>query len=81
MHIHLEHDRYTTLTAIQFVLGNTFPFIVFGSFGAFWLTFAATLQPFYSAFENYAGTPVGGSATEMSETGLDAKHFNAAFGS
>lgn len=63
----------------EFILGNTFPFIVFASFGAFWLTFAATLQPFYSAFENYAKSPIGGS-TETSTTGLDSREFNAAFG-
>lgn len=34
---------------LEFILGNTFPFVVFGSFGAFWLTFAATLTPFYNA--------------------------------
>ncbi|CAC9893282.1 unnamed protein product [Aureobasidium pullulans] len=34
----------------EWLIGNTFPFVVFGSFGAFWLTFAATLQPFYNAY-------------------------------
>lgn len=34
---------------LEFILGNTFPFVVFGSFGAFWLVFAATLTPYYNA--------------------------------
>ena len=34
---------------LEFILGNTFPFVVFGSFGAFWLTFGATLTPYYNA--------------------------------
>lgn len=39
-----------TLGAIlEFILGNTFPFVVFGTFGAFWLVFAATLTPMYNA--------------------------------
>lgn len=38
---------------LEFILGNTFPFVVFGSFGAFWLTFAATLTPYYHAFIAY----------------------------
>ena len=38
---------------LEFILGNTFPFVVFGSFGAFWLTFAATLTPFYNAAAAY----------------------------
>lgn len=41
---------------LEFILGNTFPFVVFGSFGAFWLTFAATLTPFYNAAVAYAPT-------------------------
>lgn len=66
----------------QFIVGNTFPMVVFGSFGAFWATFGATLQPFYGAYGNYAPydtveatpmTPTGG-------TGLNAPEFNNAFG-
>ena len=34
---------------LEFVLGNTFPFVVFGTFGAFWLTFGATLTPSFNA--------------------------------
>ena len=36
-------------SVLEFFLGNTFPFVVFGSFGAFWLTLAATLTPYYNA--------------------------------
>jgi len=41
----------------EWILGNTFPFVVFGSFGGFWLTFGATLQPFYNATGAYAADP------------------------
>lgn len=41
----------------EFIIGNTFPFVVFGSFGAFWLSFAATLQPFYNAWGAYSSDP------------------------
>ncbi|KAK5994456.1 Protein alcS [Cladobotryum mycophilum] len=34
---------------LEWIIGNTFVYIVFGSFGAFWLAFAATLTPFYNA--------------------------------
>nr|POF00939.1 protein alcs [Quercus suber] len=53
----------------EWIVGNTFPFVVFGSFGAFWLTFAATLQPFYNAIGAFADT--GGVASPV---------FNASFG-
>ncbi|KAM3515365.1 hypothetical protein MY11210_000927 [Beauveria gryllotalpidicola] len=34
---------------LEWIMGNTFVYIVFGSFGAFWLAFAVTLTPFYNA--------------------------------
>ena len=40
---------------LEFFLGNTFPFVVFGAFGAFWLSYGGTLQPFYNAGGAYAG--------------------------
>lgn len=36
-------------SCLEFLLGNTFPFVVFGSFGAFWLSFGATLTPYFNA--------------------------------
>jgi uncharacterized protein len=38
---------------LEFILGNTFPFVVFCSYGAYWLTFAATLTPSFNAFGAY----------------------------
>ncbi len=58
----------------EWVLGNTFPAIVFSTFGAFWLTFASTLRPSFDAFSNYA--PPGEAAT----AGLETQGFNASFG-
>ncbi|QSZ33177.1 hypothetical protein DSL72_002763 [Monilinia vaccinii-corymbosi] len=59
---------------LEFILGNTFPFVVFISFGAFWLTFASTLQPAYYAYGLYA--PDGGTPAD----GLVTVGFNASFG-
>ncbi|KAH7391602.1 hypothetical protein BKA64DRAFT_109651 [Cadophora sp. MPI-SDFR-AT-0126] len=58
---------------LEFILGNTFPFVVFMSFGAFWLTFAATLQPFYYAYGSYA--PAG----EPEAAGIATVGFTASF--
>lgn len=41
---------------LEFILGNTFPFVVFGTFGAFWLAFGATLTPYFNASVAYAPT-------------------------
>lgn len=57
---------------LEFILGNTFPFVVFMSFGAFWLSFAATLQPFYSAYGSY-------STTANPADGLKTVGFTASF--
>ena len=60
---------------LEFIIGNTFPFVVFMSFGAFWLALGATLRPDFNAFGAYA-TP--GSTNPA--TGLDSPDFNASFG-
>lgn len=59
---------------IQWVIGNTFPFVVFGSFGAFWLGFAATLTPEYNAFGAYSSDP-----NNIAE-GLNTVGFRSGFG-
>ncbi|MCJ1250300.1 hypothetical protein MMC30_007526 [Trapelia coarctata] len=41
----------------EFLLGNTFPFIVFGSFGGYWLTFGATLNASFGAYAAYSPDP------------------------
>lgn len=42
---------------LEFILGNTFPFVVFGTFGAFWLVFGSTLTPFYNSYGAYSPDP------------------------
>ncbi|EFX04936.1 gpr1-like plasma membrane protein [Grosmannia clavigera kw1407] len=59
---------------LEWILGNTFSSVVFSSFGAFFLTFGATLTPSFAAFSTYA---VAGDPTS---TGLETKGFNASFG-
>lgn len=34
---------------MEWILGNTFSMVVFGTYGAFWLTLGTTLVPFYNA--------------------------------
>lgn len=64
----------TKLTLKQWILGNTFPFVVFSSFGAFWLSFAATLVPYYNTYEAFK-VP-----NEASSTGLETIGFNVGIG-
>lgn len=59
---------------LEFFLGNTFPTVVFLSFGAFWLSYGGTLLPQFGAYAAYA--PAGGAAAE----GLAAQGFNASYG-
>ncbi|KAH9876845.1 hypothetical protein IAQ61_002206 [Plenodomus lingam] len=54
----------------EWILGNTFPFIVFCSFGAFWLGYGATLQPSYGAYSLYRDP------NNASSTGLESVGFN-----
>lgn len=49
----------------EFLLGNTFPFLVFMGYGAHFLTFATTFIPFFNAVSAYTdGTPYLGQAGE-----------------
>ena len=66
----------------EWIIGNTFPFVVFGTFGAFWLSFAATLQPFFNAYGAYVTDPTV-AAESMGQpgnpAGLAVPAFNASF--
>ncbi|KAE9378601.1 hypothetical protein N431DRAFT_450550 [Stipitochalara longipes BDJ] len=42
---------------MEFIMGNTFSFVLFMGYGAWFLTYAATLQPFYNAAGAYTATP------------------------
>lgn len=56
---------------LEFFLGHTFQFAVFGSFGAFWLSFAGTLTPSFNAAAAYQ--------PDSPETALTNPTFNATF--
>lgn len=57
---------------LEFFLGNTFPFVVFVSFGGFWLSFATTLNGTYGIQAAY-------SATGDAAAGAASKGYNTAF--
>lgn len=59
---------------LEFIIGNTFPFVVFMSFGAFWLTLGATLRPDFNAYGAYSPNP------SSPAEGLTTVDFNASFG-
>lgn len=59
---------------LEFFLGHTFQFILFCGYGTFWLTFGATLQPFFGAFAIYSADAANPAA------GLATMGFNASFG-
>ncbi|MCJ1225482.1 hypothetical protein MMC12_002131 [Toensbergia leucococca] len=59
---------------LEFFLGNTFPFVVFCSFGGFWFSFAATLTPWYNAYGAYSPDPNNPSL------GITNPSFQASFG-
>ncbi|KAI9836341.1 MAG: hypothetical protein M1838_005078 [Thelocarpon superellum] len=57
---------------LEFFLGNTFPFVVFCSFGGFFLALGATLTPFFYAY--------GAFSPDHPEQGLTNNMFEASFG-
>ncbi|OQU99860.1 hypothetical protein CLAIMM_05435 [Cladophialophora immunda] len=58
----------------EFILGNSYPFIVFCGFGGWWLSFGATLKPSFGAYGNYSPDPANAAA------GLSTTGFLAGFG-
>jgi succinate-acetate transporter protein len=63
---------------LEWIVGATFNYIVFMTYGAFWLTLYFTLEPSQSAFTMYASNPDAGAAA-IAE-GLNSTGFNASFG-
>lgn len=57
---------------LEWILGNTFPAVVFSVFGTFWLAYAGVLNPSFAAFSSYA--PLN--ATSPAD-GLVSEGFNA----
>lgn len=44
---------------LELIIGNTFPFVVFACYGAFWLAMGVTLQPSFNAQAYYTNQPGG----------------------
>jgi succinate-acetate transporter protein len=59
---------------LEWVIGNTFPSVVFFCYGGFIMSFGATLIPSFAAWATYA--PAG----EPAAAGLATQGFNASFG-
>ncbi|KAG6029928.1 hypothetical protein E4U41_000229 [Claviceps citrina] len=53
---------------LEWIMGNTFPAVVFSVFGTFWLAYAGVLSPGFGAYSAYApagaASPADGLATE-----------------
>ncbi|KAK0647202.1 gpr1-like plasma membrane protein [Cercophora newfieldiana] len=59
---------------LEWLMGNTFPSVVFAAYGAFFFSFGGTLTPSFAAFASYA--PAGADPA----SGLRTQAFNASFG-
>jgi succinate-acetate transporter protein len=59
---------------LEWLLGNTFPFVVFCSYGAYFLTYGVTFIPYYNAYGAYSPDPT------KPELGLSSPEFFASFG-
>ena len=60
---------------LEFFLGNTFSFVVFCSFGGFWLTLGSTLTPAFNAYGAYAKPD-----PTTTTAGIDSAGFHASYG-
>ncbi|KAF4592320.1 hypothetical protein GQ602_002619 [Ophiocordyceps camponoti-floridani] len=55
---------------LEWVLGNSFFAVVFATYGGFWLSYAATLNPSFAAFSSYAGPNAQSPAEGLSSPGF-----------
>ncbi|KAH7133361.1 GPR1/FUN34/yaaH family-domain-containing protein [Dactylonectria estremocensis] len=60
---------------LEWVLGNSFPAVVFCTFGGFWFSYGATLIPAFASYASYAPADAESAAEGLATTG-----FNASFG-
>jgi len=58
----------------QWILGNTFPCVVFGSFGSFWFAFGITLIPSTGSYGAFSPNP------NNPALGLETAGFNSGWG-
>ncbi|KAI5363643.1 Putative acetate transporter GPR1/FUN34/SatP family [Septoria linicola] len=65
----------------EFLLGNTFPFLVFTAFGSFYASYGATLIPWFATYASFSEDPYGASLDGLSNAGFNASygHYWAAF--
>ncbi|KAH7002574.1 GPR1/FUN34/yaaH family-domain-containing protein [Ilyonectria destructans] len=57
---------------LEWVLGNSFPSIVFCTFGTFWLSLGGTLNPSFGAYAFYAPADATSPAAGLATTGFNA---------
>ncbi|KAH8694317.1 GPR1/FUN34/yaaH family-domain-containing protein, partial [Talaromyces proteolyticus] len=60
---------------LEWVMGNAFNYVVFATYGGFWLSFAGTLVPSFAAYAYYAPQDENNPAA-----GLQTGGFQASFG-
>ncbi|KXT10395.1 hypothetical protein AC579_7839 [Pseudocercospora musae] len=65
---------------LEFILGNTFPFLVFTMFGSFYASYGATLIPWFATYASFS-TDVDNEALGATTQGFNASygHYWAAF--
>lgn len=57
---------------LEWILGNTFPAVVFSVFGTFWLAYGGLLNPSFAAFSSYAPPDANSAAEGLQTTGFNA---------
>lgn len=57
---------------LEWILGNTFPAVVFSVFGSFWLAYGGLLNPSFAAFSSYAPADAKSGAEGLQTTGFNA---------
>lgn len=60
---------------MEFILGNSFPAVFFGVFGAYFISYGTTITPYFGAYAAYSSDPTG-----APQEGVLSPAFNSGLG-
>jgi len=65
---------------MEWVVGNTFPCVVFGTFGGFWITYGIIIQPTLALAGNFAPASDASNGITAAAAGAATRAYNAGLG-
>jgi len=65
---------------MEWIIGNTFPCVVFGTFGGFWISYGVAIQPTFFLAASFAPSSDAGNSITAAAAGAMTRSYNAGLG-